>query len=85
MQSKVQFEEDRRTSLPIVEYPFHDQDMTVTERGRICLDRRNISLNTVLAGQNLVECPAMSSQLHGLRSGFVRQGKLMSRTRTQAI
>ena len=39
--------------LPPVEYPFHDRVITVTECGRICLERRKISLSTVLAGQNV--------------------------------
>lgn len=37
--------------LPALEYPFHDRTITVTECGRICMDRRKISLSTVLAGQ----------------------------------
>jgi putative transposase len=39
--------------LPPVEYPFNDRVITVTECGRICLERRKISLSTVLAGQNV--------------------------------
>ena len=39
--------------LPPVEYPFHDRVITVTECGRLCLERRKISLSTVLAGQNV--------------------------------
>ena len=39
--------------LPAVEYPFHDRVITVTDCGRICLERRKISLSTVLVGQNV--------------------------------
>ena len=35
----------------VPEYPFHDQTVRLTERGRICLDRRKIYLSTVFAGQ----------------------------------
>jgi putative transposase len=34
-------------------YPLHDHTITVTNCGRICLDRRKISLSTVFAGQNV--------------------------------
>lgn len=37
--------------LPALEYPLHDRTITVTECGRVCMDRRKISLSTVLAGQ----------------------------------
>lgn len=39
--------------LPPVEYPFHDRVITVTECGRLCLERRKVNLSTVLAGQNV--------------------------------
>jgi transposase InsO family protein len=39
--------------LPPVEYPFHDRVITVTECGRLCLERKKINLSTVLAGQNV--------------------------------
>jgi putative transposase len=34
-------------------YPFHDKTITVTECGRICMDRRKINFSTVFAGQNV--------------------------------
>jgi len=34
-------------------YPLHDHTITVTNCGRICIDRRKISLSTVFAGQNV--------------------------------
>ncbi len=39
--------------LSELEYPFHDQTITVTQCGRICFGRRKINLSTVLAGQNV--------------------------------
>ena len=33
------------------EYPFHDRTVKVTHCGRICLDKRKISLSRVFAGQ----------------------------------
>lgn len=39
--------------LPELEYPFHDKTLTVTNCGRICLNRRKVNLSTVLAGQNV--------------------------------
>ena len=37
--------------LDALEYPFHDQTITVTRCGRICVGRRKINLSTVFAGQ----------------------------------
>lgn len=39
--------------LPELEYPFHDKTVTVTQCGRICMNRKKINLSTVLAGQNV--------------------------------
>ena len=39
--------------LPEVEYPFHDKDILVTARGRICMQRKKINISTVMAGQRL--------------------------------
>jgi putative transposase len=39
--------------LSELEYPFHDQTITVTQCGRICFGRRKINLSTVFAGQNV--------------------------------
>jgi len=36
-----------------LEYPFHDRTVVITEFGRICLDRRKISVSTVLGGQKV--------------------------------
>jgi putative transposase len=42
------------SGLDELRYPFHDQTLTVTQCGRICLPRRRkINLSTVLAGQNV--------------------------------
>jgi hypothetical protein len=32
-------------------YPFHDRDVIVTARGRLCLHRKKINISVVLAGQ----------------------------------
>ena len=37
--------------LPELQYPFHDRAITVTECGRICMNRKKVNLSTVLAGQ----------------------------------
>ena len=37
--------------LPDLQYPFHDRSITVTECGRICMERKKVNLSTVLAGQ----------------------------------
>ena len=34
-------------------YPFHDRTITVTQCGRLCMDRHKINLSTVFAGQNV--------------------------------
>jgi putative transposase len=34
-------------------YPFHDQTITVTQRGRICFKGRKVNLSHVFAGQNV--------------------------------
>ena len=39
--------------LPELKYPFHDRTVVITECGRICLDRRKISVSTVLGGQKV--------------------------------
>ena len=39
--------------LPELQYPFHDRTVVITECGRICLDRRKISVSTVLGGQKV--------------------------------
>ena len=39
--------------LPELQYPFHDRRVVITKCGRICLDRRKISVNTVLGGQKV--------------------------------
>ena len=36
-----------------IAYPFHDKTITVTQCGRICMDRRKINLSRVFAGQNV--------------------------------
>ena len=35
-------------------YPFHDRDILVTARGRICMHKKKMDVSTVLAGQKLV-------------------------------
>lgn len=39
--------------LSDVQYPFHDRTLTVTQCGRICLNRRKINLSAVFAGQDV--------------------------------
>jgi len=39
--------------LPEVEYPLHERTLTVTECGRICMDRRKINFSRVFAGQKV--------------------------------
>jgi putative transposase len=39
--------------LDELHYPFHDRTITVTQCGRICMDRRKINLSYVFAGQNV--------------------------------
>jgi hypothetical protein len=39
--------------LPDLNYPFHDRDITVTNCGRICMNRKKINISHVLAGQKL--------------------------------
>lgn len=41
----------RYGGLPDLEYPFHDQTVTVTTCGRICYKRKKINLSLVFAGQ----------------------------------
>ena len=36
-----------------LEYPFHDRTIRVTHCGRLCFDRRKISLSRVFAGQDV--------------------------------
>jgi len=49
------YEASARTyrSLPELDYPLHDKDVTVTCCGRICMHRKKINISTVLAGQRL--------------------------------
>jgi putative transposase len=37
--------------LPMLEYPFHDRTVIVTQCGRLCFGRRKINLSQVFAGQ----------------------------------
>ena len=39
--------------LTELHYPFHDKTITVTQCGRICMDRRKVNLSRVFAGQNV--------------------------------
>jgi hypothetical protein len=39
--------------LPDIDYPLHDRDSLVTACGRICMNRKNINIATVMAGQRL--------------------------------
>jgi putative transposase len=39
--------------LPPLEYPLHDQTITVTQCGRLCFGRRKINLSAVFAGHNV--------------------------------
>ena len=39
--------------LPEVEYPTHERTLTVTQCGRICMDRRKINFSQVFAGQRV--------------------------------
>lgn len=39
--------------LPEIEYPMHDRRITVTQCGRICMDRRKINFSRVFAGQDV--------------------------------
>ena len=39
--------------LPELDYPFHDNTVTVTTCGRICFNRQKINLSTVFAGQTV--------------------------------
>jgi putative transposase len=39
--------------LPELDYPLHDQTITVTACGRICLQRKKINLSQVFAGQRV--------------------------------
>lgn len=39
--------------LPALEYPFHDQTITVTQCGRLCFGGRKINLSAVFAGHNV--------------------------------
>ena len=39
--------------LPPLEYPFHDQTITVTQCGRLCFGGRKINLSAVFAGHNV--------------------------------
>jgi hypothetical protein len=43
----------RYDGLPEPTYPFHDRDVVVTARGRLCLHRKWINISTVMAGQKL--------------------------------
>ena len=39
--------------VPEIEYPMHDRTITVTQCGRICMDRRKINFSRVFAGQDV--------------------------------
>ncbi len=39
--------------LPELDYPFHDQAVTVTTCGRICYNRKKINLSQIFAGQTV--------------------------------
>jgi putative transposase len=39
--------------LPPLEYPLHDQTITVTQCGRLCFGGRKINLSAVFAGHNV--------------------------------
>ena len=39
--------------LTELEYPFHDQAITITQCGRLCFGHRKISISTVFAGQKV--------------------------------
>jgi putative transposase len=39
--------------LPEIEYPLHERTLTVTQCGRLCLDRRKINFSQVFAGQKV--------------------------------
>ena len=39
--------------LKTLDYPFHDQTITVTHCGRICIRGKKINLSTVFAGQEI--------------------------------
>ena len=49
------YEPSTRTykGLPELQFPFYDRTVVITECGRICLDRRKISVSTVLGGQKV--------------------------------
>ena len=39
--------------LPEITYPFHDKEVMITSRGRLCLHRKKINISTALAGQKV--------------------------------
>jgi putative transposase len=39
--------------LEVLEYPFHDRTIMVTQCGRVCFGRQKINLSAVFAGQNV--------------------------------
>jgi hypothetical protein len=43
----------RYDGVPDLSCPLHDRDVLVTAYGRICMDRKKISIATVFAGQRL--------------------------------
>jgi len=43
----------RYRGLGDLHYPFHDRTITVTQCGRLCMNRRKINLSLVFAGQNV--------------------------------
>jgi putative transposase len=43
----------RYRRLGDLHYPFHDRTITVTQCGRVCMNRRKINLSLVFAGQNV--------------------------------
>jgi putative transposase len=41
------------TGIDELGYPFHDKAITITRCGRLCIDRKKISLSKALAGQTV--------------------------------
>jgi putative transposase len=41
------------TGIGELDYPFHDKAITITRCGRLCIDRKKISLSKALAGQTV--------------------------------
>ncbi|MBM4191894.1 MAG: transposase [Gammaproteobacteria bacterium] len=41
------------TGIGELDYPFHDKAITITRCGRLCIDRKKVSLSKALAGQTV--------------------------------